>query len=164
MWLKIQYRFSADFGCSVFCAPLRAQLSLLYMMEVSHLGPIGGFCSTAQGTRTLSGAHDPNPAPVLDRFLYITIKSWTLSGNLQRYKEPPITLSGTTHRTVAYRLKIPGNQHSFTVKSLNLKYLCNQWSDSHGENPVNLKLGCIFLKKSAWKSVYRISDFTVLTS
>ncbi len=33
-------------------------------------------------------------------------------------------------------------------------------SKTNGENPV--KLGCIVLKKSAWKSVYRISDFTVM--
>ncbi len=75
---------------------------------------------------------------------------------------------------------------NYSVDSLNLKHLCTRWSDSHGvfgiefrtqklsakyessqffnsktngENPV--KLGCIVLNKSAWKSVYRISDFTV---
>ena len=26
------------------------------------------------------GRHDPNPEPIPDRFLYITIKSWALSG------------------------------------------------------------------------------------
>ena len=32
----------------------------------------------------------------------------------------------------------------------------------NGENPV--KLRCMVLEKSAWKSVYRISDFTVVRS
>ncbi len=63
---------------------------------------------------------------------------------------------------------------TYSVDSLNFKYLCHRWSYSHvvfhiefqilnsksnGENPV--KLGCIVLKKSARKSVYRISDFAV---
>ncbi len=46
-------QLNADFhwGKSEFCAPLRAQLLLLYIMEVTRSGPIGGggFCSTAQG-------------------------------------------------------------------------------------------------------------------
>ncbi len=45
----------------------------------------------------------------------------------------------------------------YSVDSLNLDYLWNRQSDLH-ENPV--KLGCMVLEKSAWKSVYRIIDFT----
>ncbi len=40
-------------------------------------------------TRTLSGTHDPTLGPYRSRLLYITIKSWTLSGNPQRYTETP---------------------------------------------------------------------------
>ncbi len=71
---------------------------------------------------------------------------------------------------------------TYSVDSFNLEYLCSRWSDSHrvfsiefgtkklttpqfldsktnSENPV--KLSCIDLEKSAWKSVYTIIDFTV---
>ncbi len=64
----------------------------------------------------------------------------------------------------------------YFVDSLILKYLCNRRSDSwgifsigcssqfldsktNGEYPV--RLGCIVLMKSAWKSVYGITEFTV---
>ncbi len=81
-------------------------------MEGSRSGPRGGFCVTAQGyTLHLllgdmegtsiggkmkceqgprAGPHDPNPGPLAGRFLYITIKSWALSGYPQRYTEPPL--------------------------------------------------------------------------
>ncbi len=69
---------------------------------------------------------------------------------------------------------------AYFVDSLTLKYLCNRRSDSYGvsgirfrtqklttldsitngENPE--RLGCIVLGKSALKSVYRISEFTVM--
>ncbi len=51
--------------------PLRVQLLLLYKQE------------------PCASIHDPQPWPSPDRFLYITIKSWALSGNPQRYTEPP---------------------------------------------------------------------------
>ncbi len=36
-----------------------------------------------------ASVHNPQPWPSLGRFLYITIKSWALSGNPQGYTEPP---------------------------------------------------------------------------
>ena len=77
--------------------PLRAQLLLLYMMEVTRSGPIGRSCSTAQGSNfnlttggrhgTLNGALNPNPGPAPDCFRHIVVR-WNVNKNPERCTWP----------------------------------------------------------------------------
>ncbi len=65
-----------------------------------------------QGPR--AGPHDPKPGPLAGRFLYITIKSWALSGNPQRYTEPP--LPSAEQCTIPFLLNVGGATPNLSIE------------------------------------------------
>ena len=91
----LQYRLSADFrlGKSEFCAQLRAAAEgsrwgpnyyWYNIMEVTHSGPRGAFCATAQGNTFHLW---PHPDPYQNRFRNMVVR-WNVNNDPERYTRP----------------------------------------------------------------------------